>query len=123
LSLSPVSDASATIPDFAGPQAPSLAPLLREVTPAVVNISVRGRVKEDNPLYQDPVFRQFFDVPKQLERQVQATGSGVIVDAERGLCSPTITWLSMPPAFRSPPKTASVSTPRLSGAIRRPMSP
>jgi serine protease Do len=84
LSLSPVSDASATIPDFAGPQAPSLAPLLREVTPAVVNISVRGRVKEDNPLYQDPVFRQFFDVPKQLERQVQATGSGVIVDAERG---------------------------------------
>ena len=84
LSLSPASDASATMPDFAGPQAPSLAPLLREVTPAVVNISVRGRVKEDNPLYQDPVFRQFFDVPKQLERQVQATGSGVIVDAERG---------------------------------------
>jgi hypothetical protein len=84
LSLSPVSVASATIPDFASPQAPSLAPLLREVTPAVVNISVRGRVKEDNPLYQDPVFRQFFDVPKQLERQVQATGSGVIVDAERG---------------------------------------
>jgi S1-C subfamily serine protease len=69
LSLSPVSDASATIPDFAGPQAPSLAPLLREVTPAVVNISVRGRVKEDNPLYQDPVFRQFFDVPKQLVRR------------------------------------------------------
>jgi serine protease Do len=84
MSLSPVSVASATIPDFAGPQAPSLAPLLREVTPAVVNISVRGRIKEDNPLYQDPVFRQFFDVPKQLERQVQATGSGVIVDAERG---------------------------------------
>ena len=83
-SLSPLSVASATIPDFAGPQAPSLAPLLREVTPAVVNISVRGRVKEENPLYQDPVFRQFFDVPKQLERQVQATGSGVIVDADRG---------------------------------------
>src|SRR5580700_7859190 len=83
-SLSPLSVASATIPDCAGPQAPSLAPLLREVTPAVVNITVRGRVKEENPLYQDPVFRQFFDVPKQFERQVQATGSGVIVDAERG---------------------------------------
>ena len=83
-SLSLASGASATIPDFAGPQVPSLAPLLREVTPAVVNISVRGRVKEDNPLYRDPVFRQFFDVPQQLERQVQATGSGVIVDAERG---------------------------------------
>src|ERR1700722_5610326 len=83
-SLSPLSVASATIPDFAGPQAPSLAPLLREVTPAVVNISVRGRVKEENPLYQDPVFRQFFDVPKQLERQVKATGAGVIGDAEGG---------------------------------------
>jgi S1-C subfamily serine protease len=41
-------------------------------------------VKEDNPLYRDPVFREFFDLPKQLEKEVQATGSGVIVDAERG---------------------------------------
>jgi serine protease Do len=63
---------------------PSLAPVLRAITPAVVNISVRGRVKETNPLYQDPFFRRFFDVPRQLEREVQATGSGVIVDAERG---------------------------------------
>ena len=62
----------------------TLAPLVREITPSVVNISVRGRVKENNPLYRDPLFRQFFDVPKQLEREVQATGSGVIVDAERG---------------------------------------
>jgi S1-C subfamily serine protease len=35
-------------------------------------------------LYRDPVFREFFDLPKQLEKEVQATGSGVIVDAERG---------------------------------------
>ncbi len=76
--------AFATMPSFAGPQTPSLAPLLREVTPAVVNISVQGRIKETNPLYQDPVFRQFFDVPRQLEREVQATGSGVIIDAQRG---------------------------------------
>jgi serine protease Do len=76
--------AQATLPSFAGPQTPSLAPLLREVTPAVVNISVQGRVRESNPLYQDPVFRQFFDVPRQLEREVQATGSGVIIDGQRG---------------------------------------
>ena len=63
---------------------PTLAPLVREITPSVVNISVRGRVKEENPLYRDPLFRQFFDVPKELEREVQAAGSGVIVDAERG---------------------------------------
>jgi serine protease Do len=63
---------------------PSLAPLVREITPSVVNISVRGRVREDNPLYRDPFFRQFFDLPRQFEREIQATGSGVIVDAQRG---------------------------------------
>jgi serine protease Do len=57
---------------------------VREVTPAVVNISVQGRVREDNPLYQDPLFREFFNVPKQLEKEVNATGSGVIVDVQRG---------------------------------------
>jgi len=34
---------------------------------------VHARVKEDNPLYRDPVFREFFDLPKQLEKEVQAT--------------------------------------------------
>jgi serine protease Do len=63
---------------------PTLAPLVREITPSVVNISVRGRVREDNPLYRDPFFRQFFDLPRQVEREIQATGSGVIVDAQRG---------------------------------------
>jgi serine protease Do len=76
--------ASGVMPQFAGPQFPTIAPLLRDVTPAVVNISVRGRIKEQNPLYQDPLFRQFFDLPQQLEREVQATGSGVIVDASHG---------------------------------------
>jgi len=76
--------AAAQIPDLGGGRIPTLAPLVREVTPAVVNISVRGRVKEDNPLYRDPFFREFFDLPKQLEREIQATGSGVIVDAQHG---------------------------------------
>jgi S1-C subfamily serine protease len=67
-----------------GGTVPTLAPLVREVTPAVVNISVRGRIRQDNPLYRDPLFREFFDVPKQLEKEINATGSGVIVDAQRG---------------------------------------
>jgi serine protease Do len=45
---------------------------------------VKGKVRQDNPLYRDPFFREFFDIPKQLEREVSATGSGVIVDARRG---------------------------------------
>jgi serine protease Do len=78
------SPALAQVPDIRGGQPPTLAPVVKESTPSVVNISVHARVKEDNPLYRDPVFREFFDLPKQLEKEVQAAGSGVIVDAERG---------------------------------------
>ncbi len=65
---------------------PTLAPLLKRITPAVVNISVRGRVAvQQNPLFSDPFFRRFFNVPEQpQEREFQAAGSGVIVDAEKG---------------------------------------
>jgi serine protease Do len=76
--------AGAQIPDVRGGRVPTLAPLVREVTPAVVNISVQGRIREDNPLYRDPFFREFFDAPRQVEKEVKATGSGVIVDAQRG---------------------------------------
>lgn len=77
--------ARATLPAWAvGGAVPSLAPILRQVTPAVVNISVRGRVRQENPLFQDPLFRQFFDVPEAVVRDFEATGSGVIVDAEHG---------------------------------------
>jgi serine protease Do len=72
------------VPDLATGRIPTLAPLVREVTPAVVNISVHGKVREDNPLYKDPLFREFFEMPKQLEKEISATGSGVIVDAQKG---------------------------------------
>jgi Do/DeqQ family serine protease len=46
---------------------------------------VRGEVREANPLEQDPLFRQFFNLQQQpVERETEAVGSGVIVDAERG---------------------------------------
>ncbi|MFK7891426.1 MAG: Do family serine endopeptidase [Granulosicoccus sp.] len=64
---------------------PSLAPLLEQVTPAVVNISTRGAVPR-NPLMDDPFFRRYFgfdDSPR--EAPLQSLGSGVVVDAERGL--------------------------------------
>ncbi|OGA23708.1 MAG: serine endoprotease DegQ [Betaproteobacteria bacterium RIFCSPLOWO2_02_FULL_67_26] len=64
---------------------PSLAPLVNEVTPAVVNVSVVTRSPlEDNPLFRDPFFRRFFNLPDKPQRQEQAAGSGVIVDAARG---------------------------------------
>ncbi len=64
---------------------PTLAPLVSEVTPAVVNISVVTRLPlEDNPLFRDPFFRRFFNLPDRPQREEQAAGSGVIVDAARG---------------------------------------
>ncbi len=64
---------------------PTLAPMIARVTPAVVNISVLTRSADANPLARDPFFRRWFDLPEQRERQERAAGSGVIVDATRGL--------------------------------------
>ena len=64
---------------------PSLAPLLQDVMPAVVNISVQTRSAiEDNPLFRDPFFRRFFELPDQTARPERSAGSGVIVDAAKG---------------------------------------
>jgi serine protease Do len=82
--LASVQTALAQIPDLGTGRIPTLAPLVKEVTLAVVNISVQGKIREDNPLYHDPFFREFFDVPKQLEKEINAAGSGVIVDAQKG---------------------------------------
>lgn len=64
----------------------SFAPVVKQVTPAVVNIyttrTVRQRV---SPLFDDPLFRRFFGdalggVPR--ERMEASLGSGVIVSAD-----------------------------------------
>ncbi len=65
---------------------PSLAPMLAKVTPAVVNISVTSRdPAESNPMLRDPFFRRFFDIPDEAAKPQQSAGSGVIIDAARGL--------------------------------------
>ena len=63
----------------------TIAPMLKQVMPAVVNVSITSKVEMQNPLLQDPFFRRFFDIPDQpVEREAQAIGSGVIVDAAKG---------------------------------------
>jgi Do/DeqQ family serine protease len=59
---------------------PSLAPMLERVTPAVVNIYTRQVVRINNPLAEFFGGRGF-----PQERVQQSLGSGVIVDAARGL--------------------------------------
>ena len=69
---------------------PTLAPMIKKVSPAVVNIATRGTIHESgaqNPLLDDPFFRRFFEVPKDAgprERSFQSAGSGVIFDAKAG---------------------------------------
>ena len=65
---------------------PTLSPLLKKVTPAVVNVGVKGSTsRRNNPLYNDPFFRRFFNAPEQAPtRPRQSVGSGVIINANEG---------------------------------------
>src|SRR5690606_9354228 len=70
-----------------GTELPSLAPMLERATPAVVNIATSTKVRQRNPLLEDPFFRRFFNIPpgqQMPERRATSAGSGVIVDAENG---------------------------------------
>ena len=68
-----------------GEPLPSLAPVLKDVMPSVVNVYTQTRVRVRSPLLDDPIFRRFFNVPDiPRERVSQSLGSGVIVDADKG---------------------------------------
>ena len=83
-----INPARAALPayDSQGQAVPSLAPMLKKVTPGVVNIYTTSKIRiQQNPLFNDPFFRHFFDMPSQpRERTTQSLGSGVIVDAANG---------------------------------------
>ena len=60
----------------------SYAPVVQQVTPAVVNVYAAKTVAVHNPLFDDPIFRRFFGVPGGGGEQVQRSlGSGVLIDA------------------------------------------
>jgi len=92
LVLCTAAPAQAALPAVVGEmQVPSLSPMIKKVSPAVVNIATRGTIHEkgpQNPLLDDPFFRRFFDVPPDSgprDRPFQSAGSGVIFDAKAGL--------------------------------------
>jgi serine protease DegQ len=85
--LLPLRFSMAAIPDMIGDkEVPSLAPLVREASPAVVNIATKGTVSAmRNPFAEE--FQRFFGTPPQQQqgrREVRSAGSGVIVDAKQG---------------------------------------
>ncbi|HWI23758.1 MAG TPA: Do family serine endopeptidase, partial [Lysobacter sp.] len=61
----------------------SLAPMLKRVLPAVVSVHSTQRVRV-SPFGNDPILQQLFPGLTQ-EKMAQSLGSGVIVDAARGL--------------------------------------
>jgi len=70
-----------------GQTMPSLAPMLEQVTPGVVLISVRGTHEVEQRV--PDAFKFFFGNPRQgqgqqKERQFRGLGSGVIIDADKG---------------------------------------
>ena len=68
-----------------GDPLPSLAPMLENTTPAVVNISTRGKTRVQSSLFNDPLFQRFFNIPGlETEQETQSLGSGVIVDENNG---------------------------------------
>lgn len=86
LLLSIAATVSAALPDSVdGQPLPSLAPLVKEVAPAVVNIRVSQTVQSRSP-YGDEMFRRFFGLPDfdGGSREIASAGSGVIVDAANG---------------------------------------
>jgi len=67
-----------------GAQSSSVAPMLKKATPGVVNIATEGRIRPRGRILVDPHSRRFYNIPAP-ERKFQSLGSGVIVDAARGL--------------------------------------
>ncbi|HEY9174274.1 MAG TPA: DegQ family serine endoprotease [Verrucomicrobiae bacterium] len=66
----------------------SFAPMIKRVSPSVVNIYTAKTVRQTpmmSPLFDDPFFRQFFGSPLEnmpRERREQALGSGVIISED-----------------------------------------
>jgi Do/DeqQ family serine protease len=86
LALSPVAgwaQAQRVVPRERGEVMLSYAPVVKRVAPAVVNVyASRIEQRPNNPLFDDPIFRQFFGGGGPPRGRVaQSLGSGVIVDA------------------------------------------
>ena len=84
--LCPLATLAALPAELDGSPMPSLAPMLETVTPAVVNIHSKTVVRVRSPFADDPFFRQLFGMPDAPQERIrQSLGSGVVIDAKRGL--------------------------------------
>ncbi|MBU2896291.1 DegQ family serine endoprotease [Vibrio hepatarius] len=83
--ITPIQATAALPLAISGQQLPSLAPMLEEVTPAVVSISVEGTqvAKQRIPEQFRFFFGPEFPTEQLQERPFRGLGSGVIIDADK----------------------------------------
>lgn len=88
--LTPVVGHAALPASVNGQPMPTLAPMLENVSDAVINISTEAHItlrRRANPFIDDPFFRRFFEQrqsPPQTRKR-QGLGSGVVFSATEGL--------------------------------------
>ncbi len=84
--VSGASAAERQVPASAGEMQLSFAPVVKRVSPAVVNVYASRTIQQQvSPFFSDPFFRQFFGDPfgGQTNTRVQRSlGSGVIISAD-----------------------------------------
>jgi serine protease Do/serine protease DegQ len=81
-------DASVRLPGEHMSGVPSLAPLLRQVTAAVVTVAITGHSgpeKNSSPHNSQRARRSTYTRDVPAEHQIKASGSGVVIDAQEGL--------------------------------------
>ena len=61
---------------------PSLAPMLKPIMPAVVNITTQGRIAAPTDPFSEPADQR--GTPSKRGKSFESIGSGVIVDAKKG---------------------------------------
>ena len=88
--LEPAPNAHSSIPVLSladGKNLPSLAPVIRNVASGVVSIAIRTpQGQSQTSLFDDPGLRQLFGLPDMPPaREGFAAGSGVVIDAAKGL--------------------------------------
>jgi len=83
--ISGIPAANAILPAAVDGQAlPTLAPMLEQVTPAVVHIATKGKAASRSSMHKDPFLEHFFGAPQRRQKRTQGLGSGVIIDADQG---------------------------------------
>ncbi|MDJ1157272.1 DegQ family serine endoprotease [Chelatococcus sp. SYSU_G07232] len=83
LTAGPASAQQRAVPEGRAQVQLSLAPVVKQAAPAVVNVyGTRVEKQQQNPFFDDPFFRRFFggDFGVPQERVQRSLGSGVIVD-------------------------------------------